>query len=83
VDGIKKAAAAVQAGAMAVLLEVPSGLCFLSVMCLFVLCVETMWVAVRFPYGGGVARAPLRSASRALARVPLASLALATLTMCA
>ena len=38
-DGIKKAAAAVQAGAMAVLLEVPSGLCFLSVMRLFVLCV--------------------------------------------
>jgi hypothetical protein len=39
---------------------------------------KTMWVAVGFPYGPAFARASLRSGSRALARV-----ALATLTMCA
>jgi hypothetical protein len=43
---------------------------------------KTMWVAV-FPYGPGFARAALRSGSRALARVALASLALATLSTCA
>jgi hypothetical protein len=44
---------------------------------------KTILVAVGFPYGPGFPRAALRSGSRALARVALASLALAKLTMCA
>jgi hypothetical protein len=48
-----------------------------------ILLFKTMWVSVGFLYGPGFALAELRSGSRALAGVALASLALATLTMSA